>query len=57
MLNLEKTVDTCIPVFFNKDDFNKSILPYLWQGSRRPKSKVSAYRLFHYILYVLYTGI
>jgi transposase len=57
MLNLEKTVDTCIPVFFNKDDFNKFILPHLWQGSRGPKSKVSPYRLFHYILYVLYTGI
>ena len=57
MLNLEKTVDTCIPVFFNENDFNKFILGHLWEGSRGPKSKASLYKLFHYILYVLYTGI
>jgi hypothetical protein len=57
MLNLEKTVDTCIPVFFNENDFKKFILVHLWQGSRGPKSKVPVYKLFHYMMYVLYTGI
>ena len=57
MLNLEKTVNTRIPVYFNETDFNKFILEHLWEGSRGPRSKLSKYKLFHYMLYVLYTGI
>jgi transposase len=57
MLNLEKTANSCIPVFFNENDFNKFILPHLWEGSRGPRPKLPAYKMFHYVLYVLYTGI
>jgi hypothetical protein len=56
MTNLQKTVNQAIPVYFNKADFNKFILPHLWVGSRGPKPKLPHYKIFHYILYVLYTG-
>lgn len=57
MTNLQKTVNHSIPVFIPEDKFIEFILPHLWTGSRGPKSKVPLYRLFHYVLYVLYTGI
>lgn len=39
-----------------KKNFNKYIKPYLSIGKRGPKSKVSLYKFFNYILYVLHTG-
>jgi hypothetical protein len=55
--NLQNTVDQAIPVYIPEEKFNEIILPLLWQGSRGPLPKVSYYKLFHYILFVLYTGI
>ena len=58
MLNLEKTAHSCIPpVFLNENDFSKFILLHLWEGSRGSRSKLSVYRMFYYMLGVLYTGI
>lgn len=56
MVNLQQTVNQCIPVYFSEPDFNKFILPYLWKGSRGPKPQITYYKTFHYILYLLYTG-
>lgn len=38
-------------------DFNRYIKPHLKQGTRGPDPKVSFYKIFNYILYVLHTGI
>lgn len=57
MANLQQTEDQAIPVFFNEADFNEFILPHLWVGSRGPQPKVPLYKLFHYMLHILYTGI
>jgi transposase len=54
--NLQQTVNQKIPVYFDEANFNKFVLPHLCIGSRGPKSKISYYKHFHYILYVLYTG-
>jgi len=54
--NLQNTVDQAIPVYLNREDFNEYILPLLWKGGRGPACKVGPYKMFHYILYVLYTG-
>lgn len=56
MTNLQQTINQAIPVYFNEPDFNEFILPHLWVGTRGPKPKLSMYKLFHYILHVLYTG-
>jgi len=45
-----------IPVSLSENEFNAFILPHLSKGTRGPESKVSAHRLFNYILYFLYTG-
>lgn len=57
VLNLQQTAEQAIPVYFNEKDFNEFILPHLWQGSRGPKPKIPLYKLFHYILHILYTGV
>lgn len=56
MTNLQQTVNQAIPVYFNENDFNEFILPHLWVGSRGPKSKLPLWKVFHYILHILYTG-
>lgn len=45
-----------LPIKVSQKDFNKYIKPYLSIGKRGPKSKVSLYKFFNYILYVLHTG-
>lgn len=45
-----------LPVKVGRADFNKYIDPFLSQGSRGPKTKLSRYKIFNYILYVLHTG-
>lgn len=45
-----------IPVQLCENDFNNYILPYLSLPKRGPKSKVSYFCIFNYILVVLYTG-
>lgn len=45
-----------LPVKVSQKDFNKFIKPYLSKGRRGPKPKISLYKIFNYILYVLHTG-
>jgi transposase len=46
-----------IPKQVSKKDFNKYINPYLSKPKKGPKPKISFYKIFNYILYVLHTGI
>lgn len=46
-----------LPKRVGRADFNKYIAPCLSHGTRGPKSKISRYKIFNYILYVLHTGI
>lgn len=39
-----------------RGDFNKYVNPYLSWGKRGPETKISRYKIFRYILYVLHTG-
>ena len=51
--------DTCyntLPVKVSQKEFNRYIRPHLSRGKRGPKSKVSLFKIFNYILYVLHTG-
>jgi len=45
-----------LPVKVGRADFNKYIDPYLSFGKRGPSNKVSRYKIFNYILFVLLTG-
>lgn len=45
-----------LPVKVSRKNFNKYIKPYLSRGTRGPKPKISLYKIFNYILYVLHTG-
>src|SRR4030043_178012 len=45
-----------LPTKVSQKDFNKFILPYLSKGTRGPQPKISLYKIFNYILYVLHTG-
>lgn len=56
MTNLQQTVNQAIPVYFNEKDFDQFILPHLWIGTRGPKPKLPLWKIFHYILHILYTG-
>lgn len=46
-----------LPTRVSQKEFNRHILPYLSHGKRGPKPKLSYYKIFNYILYVLHTGI
>ena len=46
-----------LPTKVSQKNFNKHVLPYLSKGSRGPKPKISLYKFFNYILFVLHTGI
>lgn len=52
-----RTLSTPLPIRVSRADFNRYITPYLSKGKRGPKPKISRYKLFNYILYVLHTGI
>lgn len=55
-----KSRETCynrLPIKVTQNEFNNYIKPYLSKGKRGPKPKVSYYKIFNYILYVLHTGI
>jgi len=45
-----------IPIKVSRKDFNQYIAPYLSKGRRGPAPKISYYKVFNYILYVLHTG-
>ncbi len=46
-----------LPTKVGRKDFNEFISPLLSEGKRGPSTKVSKYKIFNYILYVLHTGI
>jgi transposase len=46
-----------LPTKILQKEFNLYIKPYLSKGKRGPKPKISFYKTFNYILYVLHTGI
>lgn len=46
-----------IPKQVSRKDFNRYILPHLSKCVKGPKPKLSLYKIFNYILYVLRTGI
>src|SRR5712691_13198974 len=51
-----KPVTTPIPVQLSAPEFEAFILPHLSMPKRGPKCKPGYYRVFHLILWVLYTG-
>lgn len=56
----QKKINTCynkLPIKVSQIDFNEHIKPFLSQGKRGPKTKISYFKVFNYILYVLHTGI
>ena len=46
-----------LPVKVTRKEFNRYIKPNLSKGTRGKKPKVSQWKIFNYILYVLHTGI
>ncbi len=46
-----------LPTKVGRKDFNEFIAPHLSEGARGPSTKISKYKIFNYILYVLHTGI
>ena len=53
----KKLIYNEIPKQVSRKDFNKYINPYLSKPKKGPKPKISFYKIFNYILYVLHTGI
>ena len=47
----------CLPKQVSLRDFNRHIKPFLSKRHKGPKPKISSYKIFNYILYVLHTGI
>ena len=56
-IDKEKQIYNEIPKQVTRKDFNKYINPYLRKPVKGPKPKISFYKIFNYILYVLHTGI
>ena len=46
----------CLPKQVKLRDFNRHIKPHLSIRQKGPKPKISSYKTFNYILYVLHTG-
>lgn len=46
-----------LPKKVSQNDFNQYIAPCLSKRFKGPRSKISTYKTFNYILYVLHTGI
>src|SRR5215468_9002482 len=51
-----KPVTTPIPVQLSEPEFTAFLLPHLSIPKRGPKCKLGYYRVFHLILWMLYTG-
>lgn len=49
-------VSNRIPTKISRKDFNRYIDPHLKRPTTGPKPKLSLYKIFHSILYVLHTG-
>ena len=52
----QQAVTTSIPVQLSESEFTAFILPHLSMPKRGPKCKLGYYRVFNFILWVLYTG-
>lgn len=50
-----KTCYVKLPTHVSQNDFNTYINPLLSKGRRGPPMKISYYKIFNYILYVLHT--
>lgn len=50
-------VEKKLPIKVSEKDFNRYIKPYLRTPVKGVKQKISNYKIFNYILYVLHTGI
>ena len=50
------TVKNSIPTRVDENHFNEFILPHLSQAKRGPKIKILLWKLFNYILKLIYTG-
>jgi len=46
-----------LPIKVSRKNFNRYIRPSLRVPVKGPKAKISTYKIFNYILYVLHTGI
>lgn len=46
-----------LPKKVSRKEFTRYIAPFLSRGRRGPPPKISRYKIFNYILYVLHTGI
>jgi transposase len=46
-----------LPIKVGRKEFNRYIKPHLHKPTKGPDPKLSLYKLFNYILYVLHTGI
>jgi transposase len=55
-LPTQKPATTPIPVQLSENAFTTFLLPHLSMPKRGPKCKLGYHRLFHLILWVLYTG-
>ncbi len=56
MHSTAKPLYTKIPVQLNENEFEEFILPHLSMPKRGPKCKIGYWKMFNYILKVLYTG-
>lgn len=45
-----------LPTKVSLKDFNRHIKPHLSVGTRGPKTRLSTFQIFNYVLYVLHTG-
>jgi transposase len=52
----QKSATTPIPVQLSEPEFEACIFPHLSMPKRGPKCKLGYHRVFHLILWVLYTG-
>lgn len=52
-----KTCYNELPTKVSQKEFNKYIKPHLRKPKKGPETKISYYKIFNYILYVLHTGI
>jgi len=46
-----------LPIKVSRKDFNRYVKPHLRVPHKGPPSKLSTYKIFNYILFVLHTGI
>jgi hypothetical protein len=53
---VQKPATTPIPVQLSAPEFTAFIFPHLSMPTRGPKCKLGYHRVFHLILWILYTG-